>query len=113
MPLKGSRTATTCAFLGLSFLIMFDIIEFPTGGYGIKMKPFFDVDIDLGKKGRLKYTPIHLYSFTQNKIVELKTDYIGIVPIEFKHNDFNYVIKCIREMSRNFIDPLSEQTLPY
>lgn len=88
---------------------MLNIIEFPTGGYGIKLNPLFDVDINLGKKCRITYTPVHLYSFTQNKIVELKIDFLGIIPLEFKHNDFKYVIRCIREMNRNFINPVGEE----
>lgn len=82
------------------YFFMLRIIEFPTGGYGIS-------------EGNPKKGTWYLYSFTQNKMLQINPDYKGLIPIEYKHNDFKYVLNCISEINRNMKDPLSEHTLPY
>ncbi len=91
--------------------MMFDIIEFPTGGYGIKSKAKFNIDV----KGK-KWQTLFLYSFTDNEFKDLnlmkQTKGDCIVPIEFKHASFNYVISCINELNCRFKDPLAEEKFP-
>lgn len=92
---------------------MFEIIEYPTGGYGIKMMyAKFEIEVN-GKR----WDTLYLYSFTQNKFIDLgeyqKNNGPCIIPIEFKHAQFSYVVRCIAEMSGKLIDPLAETKEPF
>lgn len=76
---------------------MLDIIMFPTGGYGIQKS----------KK------PLVLFSFSENKFVDFSDLEVGLITDDFKEQDFNYTISCIRELNRNFIDPVGEDKNPF
>ena len=76
---------------------MIEIIEFPTGGYGIQKS----------KK------PLVLFSFSENKFIDFSDLELCLITDDFKEQDFSYTIACIRELNRNFIDPVGEQNEPF